>query len=262
MAGKKLRLGIGVAVAVSAIRLDERSSANPKCQCLDFSEVYASGLAVCGMALELLPLAFEPKLKMECQPKLSDLASVTSTLDSDARCGREALRKLDLDNCASFPDVPHSSFFENQRHRYCVKVSDSILPSSKLYSQFWCYVSSECDQLNHGARINNNVSWKVCNSREDAFLGDLDPPTLCSLQDLIRPAGSGRGGCRLAALKAYDMGGGTIDKAIEHDPRILQPTHRPLYWAGADYTAVVQHGRKRWAIFWDWKQETCVQGCR
>jgi len=261
------QLSLLAAVAAQGLRLEvERfplssDGLSSQCQCLDWAQVYESGLAECGAGLEHLGLAFEAGSgsSSQCLHKLSRPTTLASAWGDSALCNHAELRKLDTELCRSFPSVSNSSFFRSQWHNYCMKANEHAQPSVSLS---WCYVSSECDKLNMGTRINERVSWKMCNLDQDKFLGSLDIPQLCAQQKMMRPDAKQRGGCRLAALKAYQQVQGTLDEAILQDPTLQERGHSPVFSLDlARKVAVVQHGPKRWELHSDWHQHRCVGGC-
>lgn len=211
---------LGLALAVDALRMDiESDEARGACKCLKFADVYEKKLAECGMGLEQGSLAKEPPAFMadakqfmeECTKKTWGARTIGEywrAINEEGFCSWKTLSKMDPENCNDFPGIPNSSFYRNQRHSYCLKASNFEGPGSFLNDANWCYVSSKCQRLNGGERINDAVSWKSCQKGQDKFLADLDVPKLCELQEKLHPAGKDLGICQMAAFKAYPANGG------------------------------------------------------
>lgn len=247
------------------------------CECLDFASVYESGKAYCGSGLEHVRVAVRPELafpaaaaysKMCLSPvsKAKDLATLWRAVNQPGICSwRNSLAKMDVEDCHDFPGIQNSSFYQHQRHSYCIKASQYAEHSSFMHSASWCYVSAECSNLNGGVRINSQVSWKTCVEGQDKFMGELSVPDLCALQDTLAPQGKYLGGCQMAAFKAFDMGSGQWQTALAADPTLLETSRRPIYWKDEkkDAAVVQQHG-KRWEIYGDCRDGSdykCVSGC-
>eukprot|EP00408_Alexandrium_pacificum_P017848 CAMPEP_0171193606 /NCGR_PEP_ID=MMETSP0790-20130122/20466_1 /TAXON_ID=2925 /ORGANISM="Alexandrium catenella, Strain OF101" /LENGTH=277 /DNA_ID=CAMNT_0011658789 /DNA_START=49 /DNA_END=882 /DNA_ORIENTATION=- len=263
---------LGSALAASALRVEQHGRAmDPACECLDFATVYGSGKAQCGMGLELVRLASRPditipgpaaKFMIMCLPgikRAKSLPALWKALNRKGVCHWQQVAKMDTEDCRDFPGYPNSSFYLHQRHSYCIKASNYADSSSFLHGASWCYVSSRCQDLHGGARINDAVSFKPCWEDQDKFLGALSVPDLCKLQDSLNPAGRLIGGCQAAALKAYPMGSGSLPS------QPVGPKEPTRFWGDMKKDAVVvqQHGR-RYEIYGDLRDGSdykCVSGC-
>mmetsp|Transcript_125607 Transcript_125607/g.228684 ORF Transcript_125607/g.228684 Transcript_125607/m.228684 type:complete len:946 (+) Transcript_125607:54-2891(+) len=127
---------------------EQLADASPdECACLNWRETYRAGDAVCGQGQELL----------------------TAVRSSDLP--RDLVQPfVEMELC--------NEFFEKLDHRYCV-IQDMSPRRSDAGARTWCYVSSACQRLNGGASLGEGAaSWKVCDAREDAFLGSLAPAEL------------------------------------------------------------------------------------
>jgi len=250
---------------------------DPACECLDFAAVYESGKAQCGMGLELTRLATRPdplapqaaEYARKCVPQVqsaTDLAGVWQAMNREGECNWQNIAKMDVEDCGNFPGIPNSSWYPHQRHSYCVKASNYAEPSSFLHKASWCYVSSQCQSLNGGARINDGVSWKACQEDQDKFLGEFEVPDLCKLEDMLHPIGRGIGGCQMAAFKAYPMATGSWQASLALNFFGLQTFgNSTRYWKDdrLDAAVVQQHGR-RYEVYGDLRDGTdykCVSGC-
>lgn len=261
---------LGSVVAVGALRIGERGGALAStCECLDYASVYESGKAQCGMGLELMRLAVKPEMLFpdaaafakECLPTVSraaDLGSLWRAVQNEGTCSWKTLSKMDVEDCNDFPGIQNSSFYKHQRHSYCMKASQYADASSYLHTASWCYVSSECQSLNGGARINDQVSWKACVEGQDKMLADLSVPDLCRLEDMLHPAGALYGGCQLAAFKAYPM----VQSARQ---QAKASSDRPTYFKDEKKdAAVVRQAGQRWEVYGDLRDGSdfkCVSGC-
>lgn len=145
LSGLSLLAGHGLFASAGAFYFGPRNS----CSCLNWLETYESGKAKCGDALETL-----------------------------ARARETGERRLARDPCEG------AAAYSKQNDYYCAKVMQgSTLPDTpaNFSEAAWCYVSSTCAQLGGGARVNADVSWKVCTRGQDNFLADLEPPDLIRL---------------------------------------------------------------------------------
>lgn len=272
-------LVLSSAFVADAIRWGQHGQGlDPACKCLDFAAVYESGKAQCGMGLELVRVATKPEMMFpgakeyakKCLPKIqsaTNMASLWQAMNRGGPCTWEQLTGMDVEDCGSFPGIPNSSFYQHQRHSYCMKASNYAEPGSFLHKASWCYVSAQCRSLNGGARINNAVSWKACQEDQDKFLGELAVPDLCKLEDMLHPAGKTYGGCQMAAFKAYPLSSWGWESSLARQAFALkkaakQPTR---YWKEEkkDAAVVQQHGR-RYEIYGDFRDGSdykCVSGC-
>jgi len=138
-------LGLGLAGLGEALAVGDRGS----CACLNWKEVYESRKASCGDALEHFTYTRQVGEHM-----------------------------------TTWHFCEGASAYDKQDDRFCTKVSQgSALPDepASLAEAAWCYVSSGCADLNGGAAVNQNVSWKVCRAGRDSFLADLHPASLTGL---------------------------------------------------------------------------------
>jgi len=54
------------------------------------------------------------------------------------------------------------NFFKRLDNNFCVNMA----PKKGM----WCYVSPECQELNGGKKVNEQVSYKVCNASQDQMM--------------------------------------------------------------------------------------------
>jgi len=139
-------LGLGLLGLGEGLR---RPHAEGSCACLNWKEVYESKKASCGDALEHF--------------------TYTRAVG---------------EHVTTWHFCEGASAYDKQDDRFCTKVAQgSSLPDepASFADAAWCYVPSECADLNGGAAVNQNVSWKVCRAGQDSFLADLHPASLLGL---------------------------------------------------------------------------------
>mmetsp|Transcript_69203 Transcript_69203/g.202645 ORF Transcript_69203/g.202645 Transcript_69203/m.202645 type:complete len:224 (+) Transcript_69203:73-744(+) len=117
------------------------------CSCLNWKEVYDSGLAKCGDGMEL------------------------SLADNDF--------EKDKDMCRDLPGVPGSAFYANQDHEYCMAMEKTTGPK-KMRQGSWCYVSGGCHDIGQGSRASDKLKWRPC-TRQDRKIEQLAPSELFEL---------------------------------------------------------------------------------
>mmetsp|Transcript_90580 Transcript_90580/g.219747 ORF Transcript_90580/g.219747 Transcript_90580/m.219747 type:complete len:282 (-) Transcript_90580:109-954(-) len=269
---------LAAAVTSGALRLEDGGT-QADCTCLNWKQVYERGLVKCGGGLEHLGLALQPsrswnpedgglfsyECRQEYAAKEGDLPALMEAIHSSGKCGEEKLESMDAEDCNDYLHLPNSSFYPHQDHNMCVKAAPFAYRKSKmLHGLQWCYVSSKCAQLNEGMPVNENVSVKTCQQwGPDKSLADLKVPALCSLQNTMIPSTSFYGGCLLGVYKAYGRGSTTWEQDLELVPGLKDPRLRATYWKELKRDeAVVQQGKSRWRVYWDWRGENCEAGCR
>jgi len=115
------------------------------CECLNWKEVYDSGKAKCGDAVEFYVN------NVGTAKKLEDFATWDYRSENDKIC-KYMYTQLDSTRCNGLqPDHASGN---------------------------WCYVSSACSALHGGQTVNDQVSWKQCQKGEDADFEDMEPREL------------------------------------------------------------------------------------
>lgn len=127
--------------------------ASDACKCRSFHDVYKKGDAKCGDGLEAGEIG-----ESNCGPNQSEF------------CG---------DSFCKLSDGRVIAWYLVQNHSYCIKHGggESGAGEPDSVTATWCYVSSECQELNGGKAVNGHVSAKYCTD-EDPKLGDLYPTEL------------------------------------------------------------------------------------
>lgn len=134
------------------------------CACLNFAEVYRTGMAKCGDGMELN----DPEL-----------------YETDKNAVPLPPRLKDGDYCQDWnppfsKKPPGSCFFPKQDHTMCVKTLKAKGPEPKPIPDTWCYVKASCQSLNGGRHVNSLTSLKICGD-SDPKLGDLPPAQLFAM---------------------------------------------------------------------------------
>lgn len=206
------------------------------CECLNWKSTYESKKTRCGVANELFMLMSKIDPKYYAPVKKSNLGTEFCT-----------------------------HFYETIDDNVCTNI-DMSGAENEWYSGQWCYVSSECTDLNGGKIVKkgkksgeamrgryegvpkNNItesttglSWKICKAGQDRTLRDMDVPALAewSKQHHVDLGVS----IHEAYFKKEDQ--------KQHDPKILiankdiQNSVNPLVFD------IVPH--KRWEVFWGGK---------
>jgi len=149
--------------------------ATDSCACLPWKETYASGSATCGDTFEWTEAAnYLHFSSHEGKAGPNDGYAVDpSTWISNEGWqfyGREALSR---ELC--------TGMYLNMPGSMCVRVAPAN-DETKWYGKTWCYVSSECQNLNGGLHIaNKTVSAKFCEAGMDDILGEKSPQELKDL---------------------------------------------------------------------------------
>lgn len=139
------------------------------CTCLSWRKTFNKGKASCGDAFEFPTIS---QWNHAENGHLTDVnANFPSTAEewmtsSDKKAGWEPLHSEYCD-----------SFFLKMPGNTCVKVA-SDNDDTQWYGKSWCYVSSECQNLNGGVKVNNVVSAKFCTEDEDEVLSEKSPKEL------------------------------------------------------------------------------------
>lgn len=116
------------------------------CECLPWAEVYKQKNVKCGQGHEMYVLRSHG-LSLEA-----------------------AIKQGGMDFC--------TNFYQKLSHNKCTNIGMQY--SSEWYGGTWCYVSSECNELGQGNRIEGTgASYKTCDDR-DVTLRDM------SLDDLVQ----------------------------------------------------------------------------
>lgn len=121
------------------------------CSCLNWKKAYESNKVTCGDGLETFTYSRTVGKRMQ-----------------------------------TFHFCEGASAYNKQDDFYCTKVAQgSLLPEKpqNWTDGAWCYVSSKCQELNGGAQVNAEVSWKACSRGKDPFLADLEPKQLIELAE-------------------------------------------------------------------------------
>lgn len=144
--------------------------ARDSCACLSWQEVYMMGSAKCGDAFEF--------------PTISQWKHAVNghLLDVNANFPSTAAEWMTSYDKAQGSDVLDSEYcdgmFLKMHGNTCVKVA-SDNDATQWYGKSWCYVSSECQNLNGGVRVENKVvSAKFCIEGEDEMLSEKSPEQL------------------------------------------------------------------------------------
>lgn len=166
-----LQLCIGLRTGkqpVSELTDDEEA-----CTCLNWKDVYAKADADCGDAFE-----FTSYTQVKYREKSPSGTLVCSNESTDVNHGwpstaqeymhsklkRTAWYSLNTEFC--------DLFFLKIKDNACVKVAPSS-SDSEWFGKSWCYVSSQCQNLNGGVQIEDKaVSAKMCTEGEDELLSD------------------------------------------------------------------------------------------
>lgn len=204
------------------------------CTCLNWKETYASGVK-CGDALEL---------------------------------DTHGAKHFDVELCHDFPGYPQSAFFFNQDHRLCINRRKAEKEQAEgsfanETSEFWCYVSSACTDLQGGSVLRNNpdVSYKMC-GESDKTLAELPPAELFALSTAMDPPSD----AQMMVLMAYEW----VGPGERHDllkwtglpPVGSDARTKPLLGGSAkEDTFTVVYGEEVWEVH-DGPSGTCVQGCQ
>mmetsp|Transcript_62163 Transcript_62163/g.144625 ORF Transcript_62163/g.144625 Transcript_62163/m.144625 type:complete len:239 (-) Transcript_62163:121-837(-) len=117
------------------------------CTCLNWQDVFESGLAQCGDGAELI--------------------STGRNLPADTQF------------CNSAPNSTETGFYMNQPHEMCINF-EKVNGPKKLMEGSWCYVSASCSELRGGSKLTEKVNWKLC-SGKDPQLSQLSPAELFAL---------------------------------------------------------------------------------
>lgn len=144
--------------------------ATDSCACLSWQETYAKGSANCGDAFEF------PTISQWIHAENDHLTDVNANFPSTAEKWMTSSDKLEG------WDALHSEYcdgmFLKMPSNTCVKVA-SDNDATQWYGQSWCYVSSECQNLNGGVRVpGKTVSAKFCTEAEDEVLSEKSPEQL------------------------------------------------------------------------------------
>lgn len=129
------------------------------CKCLNWKDVYLEDRTTCGEGMELLMFG------------LQRIPSRWHVLEV-----RRALGLSDVQFCVGF--------FHRMDDNRCVKPIVTAYGETRWFNGTWCYVNSNCPDLNGGHRIadpSRNVSVKFCTAGRDKRLSDLDPMALMDL---------------------------------------------------------------------------------
>mmetsp|Transcript_86793 Transcript_86793/g.201963 ORF Transcript_86793/g.201963 Transcript_86793/m.201963 type:complete len:237 (+) Transcript_86793:96-806(+) len=135
-------------LGVGALRTKEDSHLQPMdesrpgaCACLNWQDVFESGLAQCGDGGELI--------------------STGRNLPADKEfCNSQT----------------GSAFYLNQNHEMCINF-EKVSGPRKVIDGSWCYVAASCSELRGGSKLTDKVNWKIC-SGKDPQLSKLPPAKL------------------------------------------------------------------------------------
>jgi len=143
--------------------------ATDSCTCLSWQETYAKGSAQCGDAFEFSTIS---------QWLHADNMHLT---DVNANFPTTAENWMTSEDKTQGWEPLHGEYcglFLNVLDNKCIKVA-SDNRATEWYGQSWCYVSSECQNLNGGVRVpGKTVSAKFCTEAEDDVLSEKSPQQL------------------------------------------------------------------------------------
>lgn len=89
-------------------------------------------------------------------------------------CGNQGQELVFAGNAAFLKNEFCTHWYERIHSNYCTQHM-----FGKQDATQWCYVSSSCEELNGGAKIEGkDVSWKKCAKERDPMLGSLSPAEL------------------------------------------------------------------------------------
>uniref|UniRef100_A0A7S4QW35 Uncharacterized protein n=1 Tax=Alexandrium monilatum TaxID=311494 RepID=A0A7S4QW35_9DINO len=176
-----LRLLGTLATVVPTWWLASAADADP-CQCLKWSEVYASGKAVCGEFAEMR-IQVRPRVNLTLQ-EIYGLSQYPGAMGYYKEKCEQWLAHMDEPYCISVDGHAYSGWLHD---------------STPFDAAAWCYVSRECKNLNGGQPISDktwfdgkavkrHVSAKLCKSGEDRLLREASVEELRVLVRRLRAA--------------------------------------------------------------------------
>jgi len=124
-----------VALAASASGAPSSSSAEGACKCLNWKDVYDSARVVCGEGLELYEI-IKPRTNLSL---------------AEASFSWIPLGFQHYEYC--------TTFFRRMDNNHCVNVAMHPYGTSDWTGEQWCYVSSECTELNGGQPVSQKESY-------------------------------------------------------------------------------------------------------
>jgi len=147
--------------------------ATDSCTCLPWQQTYASGSATSGDAFEF---------GMECVWRFSQ---GDHHVDNPNAHFPSSAQDWMSHSCKTNPDSQNAEHVSSNLFlkmsggsNACIKVA-STNADTEWYGKSWCYVSSECKDLNGGVQIPNKpVSAKLCTEDEDEVLSEKSPTEL------------------------------------------------------------------------------------
>lgn len=179
----------GIYILLVASRAEE-----DPCQCLNWKEVYASGKAVCGEALEFWSI-FGGRTNMSLE---------------EAVFMERVIGWTHYEIC--------TGFLERMDNNYCVNIANHQYETLEWHAGQWCYVSRDCNELNGGHKVPDketfpdafywiasladwmsvpmvrlakffhtpepvprDLSWKVCTREGDKRLREMPPLEVLNL---------------------------------------------------------------------------------
>uniref|UniRef100_A0A7S2IW58 Uncharacterized protein n=1 Tax=Alexandrium andersonii TaxID=327968 RepID=A0A7S2IW58_9DINO len=199
------------------------------CDCLWWSDLYASKKVACGDALE---------------------ANQTAGI------------------CKDFPFFEDSALFPIMSHPFCVNI-DVSKNENKATKGTWCYVDSKCSSLNGGKQVNADVSYKVCSPLKDKSLGDISPNYLFSMglymQEKAIHEGKKKFGISFPtlAMAAYDWAG-LPEHFISLKEQDIKVGRKAVVGASSEHETwqsnlQVMYKKEVWEVSTSPK---CVSGCK
>jgi hypothetical protein len=181
---------------------------------MSWQDVYANGNAACGDALEL---ATWTQLAWREKSNIKRLISANASTDVNHGWPNTAQEYMDSELKKAAWDPMHhelcDEFFLKIKSKTCIKVAPTSL-DSEWFGQSWCYVSSQCQDLNDGVPVEGKaVSAKMCSEDEE---GTLSKMSLTELSEWHKMNGL-KGQMPLLVKMAYYYVGEDF-KALEESP--------------------------------------------
>jgi len=144
-------------VSTSAIHMGSSADA---CECLNWKETYAGGLAECGHGFEFTRMLGYPNATYGTPEEWLKIVQDHGT--------RKALQgAMGNEFCESF----YKRFDDTK----CARTAMDSSPT-EWYGKSWCYVSKKCGSAM--ALTDAQVSVKLCEQGKDSMLSDMDPEAL------------------------------------------------------------------------------------
>lgn len=151
----------------------DRARAADSCRCLSWEETYSEGKAACGDAFEFAPN--DQFVHADNPVDNGHITDPNAGFQSSPQYWATSQQKT---SGADLYDEWCNNFLLKVKSNVCVKMAFSS-DTTKWYGKSWCYVSSECQSLNGGLRLEgSSVSAKLCTEAEDDMLSEMSPTAL------------------------------------------------------------------------------------